>query len=121
MNNKGNHLIVDIYNIGEEKLKDIKSAKKLLKDLSEKIGARSIGKPVVKKITSINSLNWGISGFILLCESHIALHTWPENNYAAMDIYHCKNFNKDKINKTVYYLKKYGGSDKIKIKILIRG
>ena len=31
----------------------------------------------------------GVSGFVLLAESHISIHTWPEHRYAAVDIYTC--------------------------------
>ena len=31
----------------------------------------------------------GVSGFVLLAESHISIHTWPEHHYAAIDIYTC--------------------------------
>lgn len=33
--------------------------------------------------------NGGVSGFVLLAESHISIHTWPEHQYAAIDIYTC--------------------------------
>lgn len=33
----------------------------------------------------------GITGFIALAESHISIHTWPEHNYAAIDIFMCGN------------------------------
>jgi S-adenosylmethionine decarboxylase len=33
--------------------------------------------------------NGGVSGFVLLAESHISIHTWPEHQYAAVDIYTC--------------------------------
>lgn len=32
----------------------------------------------------------GVTGFILLEESHISIHTWPEHNFAAVDIFSCK-------------------------------
>lgn len=33
----------------------------------------------------------GNTGVLLLAESHISVHTWPENNYAAIDIFVCSN------------------------------
>lgn len=31
----------------------------------------------------------GVSGVVIVAESHISLHTWPENQYAALDVYVC--------------------------------
>ena len=36
----------------------------------------------------------GVTGFLLLSESHISIHTWPENGYAAVDAYTCGDGNK---------------------------
>ncbi|MCS7181198.1 MAG: adenosylmethionine decarboxylase, partial [bacterium] len=33
----------------------------------------------------------GVSGFALISESHISIHTWPEKKYAGIDIYTCGN------------------------------
>ena len=54
----------------------------------------------------------------MLYESHISLHTWLEENYAAMDLYSCKDFDDKAI---VKYLKEYWGAKKMKIKVVIRG
>lgn len=35
----------------------------------------------------------GVSGVVLLAESHISIHTWPERNYAAIDIFMCGDCN----------------------------
>jgi S-adenosylmethionine decarboxylase proenzyme len=32
---------------------------------------------------------WGVSGVLVISESHIAIHTWPEYGYAAIDIFTC--------------------------------
>jgi len=39
--------------------------------------------------------NGGVSGVAVLAESHISIHTWPEANYAAIDIFMCGNANPD--------------------------
>ena len=61
----------------------------------------------------------GITGVVLLAESHIAIHTWPEFNYIAIDIYTCG----DKANpqKALEYLKKEFQPKKVEIKKIKRG
>ncbi len=114
----GKHLIVDAYGIKKEKLKDRQAVKKLLGGLPKKFKMRVLTKPVVAKVVSNKYHDWGISGFVMLYESHISLHTWPSDGYLAMDIYSCKDFNDKEIIK---YLKKYWGCEKIKVKTITRG
>jgi S-adenosylmethionine decarboxylase len=42
-------------------------------------------------------LPWGVTGFLLLEESHISLHTWVEERYAALDIFSCGTVDNDAI------------------------
>ena len=37
--------------------------------------------------------DWGISGIVLIAESHIALHTFPDKEFFTLDIFSCKDFN----------------------------
>jgi S-adenosylmethionine decarboxylase proenzyme len=32
---------------------------------------------------------WGVSGVVVIAESHVTIHTWPEHGYAAVDIFSC--------------------------------
>ncbi|MEK7553690.1 MAG: adenosylmethionine decarboxylase [Patescibacteria group bacterium] len=114
----GKHLIIDAYGIQYKKLRNQKSIRALLKDLPKKFKMRPLGKEAVKKVASDFYPDWGVSGFVMLYESHISLHTWLEENYAAMDLYSCKDFDDKAI---VKYLKEYWGAKKMKIKVVIRG
>ena len=61
----------------------------------------------------------GITGVVLLAESHIAIHTWPEHDYIAIDIFTCgKN---TKPYGALEYLKKYLSPKKVKARLLRRG
>jgi len=61
----------------------------------------------------------GMTGIVLLAESHIAIHTWPEFNYIALDIYTCG----DKANpfKALEYLKEEFHPQKFESRKLKRG
>ncbi len=116
----GKHLIVDAYGIDEKKLRDRQALIKLLSYLPKRLKMTIIRKPLVFKISSTSPKHpdWGLSGFVILLESHISFHTWPVENFVAMDIYSCKDFDhKD----TVKYLKNYWCPKKMLTKIIIRG
>ena len=38
----------------------------------------------------------GISGFVMIAESHISIHTFPDQDYAFMDIFSCKEFDAER-------------------------
>ncbi len=114
----GKHLMVDAYGISEKKLKDKQAIKNLLRSLPKKFNMRPLGREVVKKVSSKSYPDWGVSGFIMLYESHISLHTWPEEGYVAMDVYSCKDFDDKAIAK---YIKEFWGAKKIKVRVVDRG
>ena len=61
----------------------------------------------------------GLTGVVLLAESHIAIHTWPEINYSAIDIFTCGD---DAMpDKALDYFKKAFKPKKINIKVIKRG
>lgn len=61
----------------------------------------------------------GMTGIVLLAESHIAIHTWPEFNYTAIDIYTCGD--KSNPNIALNYLKKEFQPKKVEIRKIKRG
>jgi len=61
----------------------------------------------------------GITGVVLLAESHIALHLWPEYKYLAIDIFTCGD--KATPDKSLAYLKEVFQPEKAEVKKIIRG
>lgn len=61
----------------------------------------------------------GITGIVILAESHIAVHTWPECNYLAVDIFTCGK--KSMPYRALEYLKQYFKPTKVKIIFIKRG
>lgn len=54
----------------------------------------------------------GVSGVVVLAESHISIHTWPERNYAAIDVFMCGEANP---YNTISHLKNYFKPDNVQI------
>lgn len=61
----------------------------------------------------------GISGVVVIAESHIAIHSWPEHKCAAIDIFTCS----DKMNPqaAIDYLKSVFKAQKVEVKAIARG
>lgn len=113
---KGNHLILDGYS--NKNLDDKKEIKKFLNKTVKQIKMKALSKPYVKKYNAPVKSESGITGTIILAESNITIHTYPQKKWFALDIFSCKEFN---INKTLKYLKKELGITNYKSKLLRRG
>lgn len=78
----GLHLIVDL--VGAEGLDDAGHIEAALVR-----AARAAGATVLNTDFHVFSPNDGVSGVVVLAESHISIHTWPERDFAAVDIFMC--------------------------------
>ncbi len=113
----GKHLLIDAYGIDRSALQNIRALRRLLRELPAWLRMRILAKPVTAKVSSPDYPDWGVSGFVMLYESHISFHTWPEEGYVAMDIYSCKDFDE---TAAVAYLKEFFGGGKIRKRVVIR-
>jgi len=113
----GKHLIIDAYGIEAPRLKNYKSIKELLNFLPGYMGMNVLKPAALYKVQSPGYPEWGLSGFVVLFESHISCHTWPEEGYVSMDVYSCKSFDHDKV---MQYLKDYWQCKKTVIKVVKR-
>lgn len=78
----GTHLIIDLWDaIGLDEMDRVEAA---LTRCVEVSGATLLNLHLHHFME-----NGGISGVAVLAESHISIHTWPERNYAALDIFMC--------------------------------
>ncbi|MBI5787292.1 MAG: adenosylmethionine decarboxylase [Candidatus Schekmanbacteria bacterium] len=92
----GQHLMVDGYGCNPQKLQDINLIYGLLEELPENIDMHKIMPPYVFRYEGLKPEDWGISGFVLIAESHISIHTFPEKGYLSLDIFSCKKFEMEK-------------------------
>lgn len=78
----GKHILLDLYEA--EHLTDLNFIEQALNKAASICGAN-----VLKSELHSFGENSGVTGVALLAESHISIHTWPELNYAAIDIFMC--------------------------------
>ncbi len=114
----GKHLTVDMYGADEKLLSDSKGVFRFLNILPKKIGMRKLADPCVVVCKSEKYKESGIAAFVLLYESHISCHTWPEYRYVSIDVYSCRDFNEEK---TMRYIKKFWKGERVKVKVSERG
>ena len=97
---KGVHIIANLFDCKNgEYLVDKKKLEKLLTNSIERNGLNVVHKYFHKFVPEGMDGNeneiYGMTGYMLLAESHVSVHTWPDrNNYVAMDIFVC-NYSKD--------------------------
>lgn len=108
----GIHATWDVYNCNAEKLSYVPYIKESLHTITATLNLEELNE-AFKQFEPI-----GVTGFILLAESHISIHTWPEHNYAAVDVFSCKEFD---ANVVTALLKKLFESNKIELNKLNRG
>ena len=78
----GNHLIIDLF--GARRLDDLKHIERTMKRCVEVAGAT-----LLHVHLHHFTPNGGVSGVAVLSESHISVHSWPEADYAAFDVFMC--------------------------------
>lgn len=107
----GIHLIAEFWN--GKIIEDTEKIKKILTEAVKKAKCTPL-KTVIYKFSP-----QGITGVVLLAESHIALHVWPEFDYLAIDIFTCGN--KAMPHKALEYFEKVFQPKKIEVKEIERG
>lgn len=83
MNAIGLHLLIELEDCNSAILDDVELIEKYMVQAAERAKA-TILKTYFHKFSPV-----GVTGVVALAESHISIHTWPEYNYAAVDIFTC--------------------------------
>ena len=77
------HLLLDLYGCCFDKLNDESFSRCILTNAAKLANAK------VLNIVSNKFEPHGVTAIALLAESHISIHSWPESNYSAVDIFTC--------------------------------
>ena len=91
------HIIVDAYNVHGELISDYYGILKWLDSLPEKVAMRVLRKAILCKDgpPKCKEIDSGITGDVILAESHATIHCWPERRELQFDLYSCKPFDSD--------------------------
>lgn len=81
----GKHILVDIFNCNPKLLEKVDFISNTMHEAAKKSGATIVGK-YFKQFDP-----YGVSGVIIIAESHISIHTWPEHGLASVDYFSCSD------------------------------
>ena len=109
----GRHLLVDMHGCNPDLLKRVDFISETMHEAAKRSKATIVGK-MFKQFEP-----WGVSGVIVIAESHISIHTWPELGLASVDYYSCSEM--PNMDAAVSYLASTLRATKIQVVALDRG
>jgi S-adenosylmethionine decarboxylase len=112
------HLVVDGHGGDYARLQDLNLVYDVLDRLPIRIGMTKIMPPYTFRYQGVKPEDWGISGFVLIAESHISIHTFPERGLVNIDVFSCKEFDGDA---TVEFLREAFRLERLDVEVLRRG
>ena len=87
----GTHLLVELRECNPEILKNLEKVRNAL------VSAAREAKATIVDVSFHEFNPFGISGVVIIAESHLTIHTWPEYGYAAIDVFTCGDIIKPEV------------------------
>ncbi|MEM0994584.1 MAG: adenosylmethionine decarboxylase [Bacteroidota bacterium] len=108
----GKHIILEFYNCSIEPLDDHQLLQRIFRAAAVQMGATVLS----SNFHPFSPI--GVSGVVIIKESHLTVHTWPEHQYAAIDIFTCGDID---VATGIAYLKKQLAPKRTVQQVLERG
>ena len=89
------HLVIDGHGCDRAHLSDAELVRRFLDEFPAQIRMTKITTPAVYTYHGPTPEDWGVSGFVIIAESHISVHTFPDREYVNIDVFSCKEFDAD--------------------------
>ncbi|WP_058307132.1 adenosylmethionine decarboxylase [Gracilibacillus massiliensis] len=83
MDTMGRHVIAELWECNLDLLNDIETLEKTFVNAALKAGAE------VREVAFHKFAPFGVSGVVIISESHLTIHSFPEHGYASIDVYTC--------------------------------
>jgi S-adenosylmethionine decarboxylase len=113
LNALGRHLLLELFDCDFDAIANLETVKSALVE-----GARRAHATIVDVV--FHEFNpFGISGVVVIAESHLSIHTWPEHRYAAVDIFSCGEVLQPEV--AANYLVEQFGAERTSVVELQRG
>ncbi len=88
-------LVIDGLGCDPAQLADAEHVRRFLDAYPDAINMTKITPPSVHTYKGPKPEDWGVSGFVIIAESHISVHTFPDRGYLNIDVFSCKEFDPD--------------------------
>ncbi len=112
------HVTIDGFGGDRAKLASEELVRDLLDRYPGEIGMTKISEPNVRTYIGDKPEDWGVSGFVLIAESHITIHTFVQHEQVWVDIFSCKEFD---ATKAIIDIKRAFGLRDVTTRLLERG
>lgn len=112
------HVTIDGFGGDRTKLASEELVRDLLDRYPGEIGMTKISDPHVRRYVGDKPEDWGVSGFVLIAESHITIHTFVEHGQVWVDIFSCKEFD---ATRAIIDIKRAFGLRDVTTRLLERG
>jgi len=109
----GRHILAEFYDCPPEILNDIQRIERTMVDAALEAGAE------IREVAFHKFSPQGVSGVVVISESHLAIHTWPELGYAAVDVFTCGKVVDPWVS--CNYLKEHLSADRLTAQEIQRG
>lgn len=88
--------MIDGYHANPAKLDDVELIRQVLDELPVAMEMTKIMPPHVARHTGLTPEDSGVTGVVIIAESHIAIHTFPHKGFLSVDVFSCKDFDTQK-------------------------
>ena len=112
------HLMLELYGCSREVLTNAPLLWRVLKNYPGKVGMEQVSPVHLYNIETSNPLDAGLSGFVVIAQSHISLHAWPEYGEVDIDICSCKEFSQQD---AIAFAKEMFQTDDVEMHFVVRG
>ncbi len=113
MNALGRHLLLELFDCDLDAINNVETVKGALVEAAKRAQATIVD-------VVFHEFNpFGVSGVVVIAESHLSIHTWPEYRYAAVDIFSCGDVLQPEI--AANYLVEQFGAERTSVVEMQRG
>ena len=105
------HLMLELYGCDRARLMDEKLIYRALDEYPGRVDMEKVSPVHLYDIETSNPLDAGLSGFVVIAQSHISMHAWPEYGEVDIDICSCKEFSQEDGCFTILIVKFFGADE----------
>ncbi len=112
------HLMLELYGCDRQILSDETLVRCVLEEYPARVEMEKVSPVHLYQIETSNPLDAGLSGFVVIAQSHISLHAWPEYGEVDIDICSCKEFSQEE---AIAFAKQMFQTDDVEAHFVVRG